>query len=360
MSGKKKTYTGRNKKSSKSQRRLALSILLVFLICGSYFGLTDDNGLNKLINGSGDNVELVSTDGGSEVGGTSSGEAGSNSGSGASGVLTLAEDNLPEYDGNLYVEVNNNVPMFPMEAFTEAGLENSNGRWKTKESLVGGIDSKKIVSYEYYGELDRLGRCTVAYGCLSPDTMPEAGEERGDISRVHPSGWARGQNWERGHLIAWALSAENANECNLVTSTHQMNYDAVRPFEEQVEHYIWNTGRHVLYMAKPWYLDDELIPRGVQMSAWSVEDKGDAISFNVYCFNATKGATIDYNTGIVSTQEQAEQSARKYVVNKRSKYFHYPSCESATEMSKWNREDVTETRKALIEQGYKPCGYCQP
>jgi DNA-entry nuclease len=96
------------------------------------------------------------------------------------------------------------------------------------------------------------------------------------------------------------------------------------------------------------------------MVARSVEDNGDGISFNVYCFNVTPGAEIDYNTGIVTTGEQAKQDARLYVINKRSKVFHYPSCDGAKEMSKYNREEVTATRSELTSQGYTPCGSCEP
>ena len=252
-------------------------------------------------------------------------------------------DHLPEYGGDHYVTVNGNVPEFPAEVSERA----SDG-------------SGKITPYEYYGGLDGLGRCTAAYGCLGGETMPQEGQERGDISDIHPSGWARGQNWERCHLIAWALSAENGNPGNLITGTHYLNYDGMRPLEEEVEHYIWDTGNHVLYLVRPWFSGDELVARGVQMTAKSVEDDGRGISFNVYCFNVTPGAAIDYTTGVVTTQEQARQEARLYVINKRSRVFHYPSCEGAQSRSEHNREEVTATRTELTSQGYMPCGYCEP
>ena len=134
----------------------------------------------------------------------------------------------------------------------------------------------------------------------------------------------------------------------------------MRPIEEEVEHYIWNTGNHVLYMSKPLYNGDEMIPRGVQMTAWSCEDHGEGIAFNIYCFNVTPGAEINYVNGIVTTAEQAAQEARLYVVNKRSGVFHYPSCDGAKSIYKKNRMEVTATRKELTDQGYIPCGYCEP
>ena len=279
---------------------------------------------------------------------------------GISNYKNVDSNNLPEYDGNHYAEINGGVPEFSDELYEKAGLERDGEKWKTKGNLLGTVDSNKLTTYEYYGKLDKLGRCGAAYGCLGRETMPEEGRERGDISSVHPSGWARGQNWERCHLIAWSLSAEDANEGNLITGTHYLNYDGMRPFEEETSHYIWSTGNHVLYMVRPFYKDDELVPRGVHMVCKSVEDNGEGLSFNVYCFNVSPGAEIDYKTGVVTTGEQAAQGPRLYVINKRSGIFHYPSCDGAREISEHNREEVTATRKELTEKGYMPCGSCEP
>ena len=242
---------------------------------------------------------------------------------------------VPPYDGtHAWYDVNDDVPFLTEEDMAFTG--------------------------QFYNDLDKLGRTQVAFGCLGRETMPEENEDRGDISSIHPSGWAKAQSWERCHLIAWSLSAENANPGNLITGTHYLNYDSMRPLEEETMQYIYNTGNHVLYMSEPIYKGDELVARGVHMVARSVEDNGDGLSFNVYCFNVTPGAEIDYNTGIVTTGEQAKQDARLYVINKRSKVFHYPSCDGAKEMSKYNREEVTATRSELTSQGYTPCGSCEP
>lgn len=284
----------------------------------------------------------------------------SDSEGGVSRYKSVDPDNLPEYDGNHYAEINGGEPEFSDGVYEKAGLIRDGEKWKTKGSLLGTIDSDKITAYEHYDKLDKLGRCGAAYGCLGRETMPEEGAERGDISSVHPSGWARGQNWERCHLIAWSLSAENDNEGNLITGTHYLNYDGMRPFEEETSHYIRRTGNHVLYMAGPVYKGDEPVPRGIHMVCRSVEDNGEGLSFNVYCFNVTPGAEIDYRTGVVTTREQAEQGPRLYVINKRSGIFHYPSCDGAREISGHNREEVTATRRELTAQGYMPCGSCEP
>ena len=350
-----KNYKDKNTKE-KSRRSPALALLLVLLIAAAFFIMSDvsfiksarDAVMEKL------GYESIEPDAEPENG------SGSENGSNSSFNGQLNASSLPEWDGNHYVQVNGNVPEFPDDVYERAGLIKDGDGWKTKGNLLGTIDSGKLSPYEYYGSLDDLGRCTYAYGCLGRETMPEEGVERGDISSIHPSGWVKAQNWERCHLIAWALSAENANPSNLVTGTHYLNYDGMRPLEEEVEHYIWNTGDHVLYMAKPWFAGDELVARGVQLTALSLEDGGKGISFNVYCFNVTPNAEIDYRTGIVTTEEQAVQEARLYVINKRSKVFHYPTCEGAQSMSPYNREEVTATRVELTSQGYTPCGYCEP
>ena len=354
-------------KKDKSRRSPALALLLVLLIAAAFFIMSDvpfiksarDGLMQKL------GYEAVEPGGGEEpddpvsIGGNDSG-SGKKDKSGRVSLSGLEAGDLPEWDGNYYVKVDGSVPEFPDDVYERAGLVKDGDEWKTEGNLFGTVDSNKLTPYEYYGSLDDRGRCTCAYGLLGSETMPEEGTERGDISSVHPSGWAKAQNWERCHLIAWALSAENANPSNLITGTHYLNYDGMRPLEEEVEHYIWNTGNHVLYMAKPWFKGDELVARGVQMTAWSVEDKGEGISFNVYCFNVTPDAEIDYKTGIVTTGEQAAQEARLYVINKRSRVFHYPTCEGAQSMSPHNREEVTATRKELTSQGYTPCGACEP
>lgn len=333
MSSKKQDSSNYTRTNNKGRRLLALAVLLIFLLIGAYckFML-----------------------GGPDQPGTGNDGPGIGSGSDITDVT-----DLPEFSGSNYVTLNDNKPVFPEEAYQEAGLVNEGGKWKTPGTLAG-IDSGKLTPYEYYGDLDDLGRCTIAYGLLGLETMPPDGEERGDIGSVHPSGWAKAQNWERSHLIAWKLSNENANEKNLITGTHYLNYDGMRPLEEEVEHYIWDTGNHVLYLSKPVFAGKELVARGINMTAWSVEDGGEGISFNVYCFNVTPGAYIDYNTGIVTTEEQAARDARLYVINKRTGVFHYPSCEGAKQISSRNRKEVTATRFELTEKGYTPCGYCEP
>ena len=347
-----------NSKQNSRRKRLLPAMIIVVLLAAVFFAVSDASFIKTARDSLMQKLGYEAIDNGGE-----NGSGTDNSGNKSAewdASADLDPSSLPEYNGQHYVKVSSGVPAFPDDVYERAGLIKDGDSWKTKGNLLGTVDSNKLTPYEYYGSLDDLGRCTYAYGLLGEETMPQEGQERGDISSVHPSGWAKAQNWERCHLIAWALSAENANPSNLITGTHYLNYDGMRPIEEEVEHYIWNTGNHVLYMVKPWFKGDEMVARGVQMTAWSVEDKGEGISFNVYCFNVTPGADIDYRTGIVTTGEQAAQEARLYVINKRSKVFHYPTCEGAQSMSPYNREEVTATRVELTSQGYVPCGMCEP
>ena len=191
---------------------------------------------------------------------------------------SVSVDEVPEYSGEPYVVVDDNVPAFDEEDMTTQ-------------------------SFEKYSNLDRLGRCHEAYANVSLDTMPV--EERGNISSVIPSGWENekydfidgGYVYNRCHLIGYQLSGENANEKNLITGTRYMNVQGMLPFENEVADYIWETDHHVLLRVTPIYDGDSLVASGVQMEAKSVEDDGEGVEFNVYCYNVQPGVEIDYATG---------------------------------------------------------------
>ncbi|MDO4175853.1 MAG: DNA/RNA non-specific endonuclease [Bacillota bacterium] len=255
------------------------------------------------------------------------------------GAEQVDEFEVPEFDGNPYVRINNNEPDFAEELLTDE-------------------------SFEQYGKLDKYGRCTTAIANISVDTEPGATEERGDISEIHPSGWMSNQGWERCHLIGWQLTGENANPRNLVTGTHYMNVSGMQPFENRVHWYIEDTGNHVVYQVTPVFEGKNKICSGVHMQAESVEDHGRGISFNVFCFNVSPGKEINYETGLVTVANQRLSSEteyeRSYVVNTNSMKFHYPTCSSVKLMSEHNKQTVTKSREELISEGYLPCGNCEP
>lgn len=160
-----------------------------------------------------------------------------------------------------------------------------------------------VTAFERYSDLDKLGRCQTAFANICKEIMPT--EERGKIGQVKPSGWqlikydiVDGKYlYNRCHLIGYQLAGENANEKNLITGTRYFNITGMLPFENQVADYVKETGNHVLYRVTPIYEGNDLVARGVSMEAYSVEDKGEGVCFNVFVYNIQPGITIDYGTG---------------------------------------------------------------
>lgn len=287
---------------------------------------------------------------------------------------------VPAYSGEPYTAVNNNEPYFTSDNLTTEAFEN-------------------------YSELDALGRCGVAYANVCLETMPT--EKRGSISEVKPTGWhsvkydnVDGKSlYNRCHLIGYQLTAENANQQNLITGTRYLNVDGMLPFENMVADYVKETDNHVLYRVTPIFTGDNLVADGVLMEGYSVEDEGDGICFCVYAYNVQPGITIDYATGdswlssekgnsdsssggnsavsqsaadksgtqqaAVQTESVKETSApvstgTEYILNTNTKKFHYSSCSSVKQMKASNKKEYTGSRDDLIAQGYDPCKKCNP
>ena len=259
---------------------------------------------------------------------------------------------VPEYSGKAFIELNENIP-----AFTEE-------------------EKKSTDAFEKYSELDNLGRCGVAFANICKELMPT--EERGDIGDVRPSGWHTVKYpdiiednylYNRSHLIAYSLAGENANVKNLITGTRFLNQDTMQIFELKVLDYVRANDNHVLYRVTPYFEGDNLVAEGVQMEAWSVEDDGKGVCFNVFCYNVQPGIEIDYVTGdskaVIETTEETnadstsfENTTRDYVVNTNSKKIHLPYCNSVDDMAEKNKWECTSTLNELKEKGYDPCGRC--
>ncbi len=190
--------------------------------------------------------------------------------------LLLSE--IPEFSDSPYIEINDNEPFFDESELTEESFEN-------------------------YSELDSLGRCGVATACVGQDLMPT--EERGSIGMIKPTGWhtvkydcVSGKYlYNRCHLIGYLLTGENANGKNLITGTRYMNVEGMLPFEIMVAEYVESTDNHVLYRVTPVFYGQNLLASGVEIEAYSVEDDGDGICFNVFVYNAQPRIEIDYATG---------------------------------------------------------------
>lgn len=291
------------------------------------------------------------------------------------GTSAFSIREIPAYSGTPYTEVNGNKPYF-----TEADLTTQ--------------------SFEIYSELDSLGRCGVAYANVGQDLMPT--EPRGEIGAVKPTGWhlVKYDNvdgkylYNRCHLIAYMLAAENANPQNLITGTRYLNVQGMLPFETKVCDYVKNTGNHVLYRVTPIFDGDNLLADGVLMEAYSVEDAGEGICFCVFAYNVQPGIGIDYSTGDnwaessgtyqstaspvavetpvpqpetdTAVQTSPESSAPQesqgitYVLNTNTMKFHYPTCSSVDDMKEKNKQIYTGSREEVINMGYVPCKRCNP
>lgn len=291
------------------------------------------------------------------------------------GTSSFSLREIPAYSGTPYTEVNGNQPYFTEEELTTQ-------------------------SFETYSELDSLGRCGMAYANVGQDLMPT--EPRGEIGAVKPSGWhlVKYDNvdgkylYNRCHLIAYMLAAENANPQNLITGTRYLNVQGMLPFETKVCDYVKNTGNHVLYRVTPIFDGDNLLADGVLMEAYSVEDAGEGICFCVFAYNVQPGIGIDYATGDnwaessgtyqsteasvaeetpvpqpktntvvqITPESSAPQESQgiTYVLNTNTMKFHYPTCSSVDDMKEKNKQIYTGSREEVINMGYVPCKRCNP
>lgn len=291
------------------------------------------------------------------------------------GTSAFSLREIPAYSGTPYTEVNGNQPYFTEEELTTQ-------------------------SFETYSELDSLGRCGMAYANVGQDLMPT--EPRGEIGAVKPSGWhlVKYDNvdgkylYNRCHLIAYMLAAENANPQNLITGTRYLNVQGMLPFETKVCDYVKNTGNHVLYRVTPIFDGDNLLADGVLMEAYSVEDAGEGICFCVFAYNVQPGIGIDYATGdnwaeSSGTYQSTEASVAEetpapqpetdtavqitpelsapqetqqttYVLNTNTMKIHYPTCSSVDDMKEKNKQIYTGSRDEVINMGYVPCKRCNP
>lgn len=263
---------------------------------------------------------------------------------------------IPQFTNKPYAVVNGNKPTFTADEITTEG-------------------------YEFYSELDALGRCGYVMACVGKEMMPT--EERGDIGHIKPTGWVQkkydsslvsgGNLYNRCHLIGFQLTGENDNEKNLITGTRYMNWDGMVDFENMIADYVKETDNHVMYRVTPMFYENELVARGVHMEAYSVEDDGDEIRFNVYVYNVQPGITINYKTGENwLSGEEGEGGAvsgdaiwsenideAKYIVNINSKTVHIPTCSGVSRMAEKNKRGYDGELADIQADGYTVCGDCK-
>ena len=231
----------------------------------------------------------------------------------------LITENIPDYTDKIYVEINGNKAEFSDE------------------------DKKRTDAFELYTDLDELGRCGVAYANICKELMPT--EKRGSIGMIKPSGWQLAKYdsvdgkylYNRSHLIGFQLAGENANEKNLITGTRYFNVVGMLPFENEVAEYVKETNNHVLYRVTPIFKDTELVARGVKIEAYSVEDSGKGVEFNVFIYNVQPDITINYQDGTSSgsgqivdgvVKDNEEHDSEAVIGNKNTKVYHDNDCGS--------------------------------
>ena len=304
----KKGKNGKSRKSYRSGRRLkkALSAVLLVLLILAFIGIRwRENGGTFDAAGPEQTQEAASRAGTEES--QDAGQSGSADQSGSAGqyqseasaaeqpesssgipadkpdekpaakqAVDFSLDMVPPFSGQAYADINGDVPFFTEEEMTSE-------------------------AFHEYWPLDELGRCTGAYACVGPETLPK--QKRGDISEVRPTGWNTNRYsdidgeilFNRCHMIGHMLTGQDANERNLITGTRYMNVEGMLPFEESVVMYVEGTGHHVMYRVRPYFDGDNLVCTGVLMEARSVEDP--LVQFCAFCYNVQPGFEIDYATG---------------------------------------------------------------
>ncbi len=342
----------------------SVALLLTVALLFAFTGCVDEanTGSSVAESGFGANSNLVSS------GSDSANTVSSVKPNGGNSTESVDINNLPKYSGKDYIAINNNIPKFSKDELT------------TK-------------SYEFYSELDALGRCGVTIASVGRDIMPT--EDRGSIGQVKPTGWHTVKYdivdgkylYNRCHLIGFQLTGENANTHNLITGTRYLNVDIMLPFENLVADYVKETGNHVAYRVTPIFEGNNLVATGVQMEGYSIEDDGDGVCFNVFCYNIQPGISINYANGESKLSgEQPKPSESKapavsskaptvsskapasskndsntitYVLNTNTKKFHFESCSYVKSIKAENR-GTSNNRSDIINNGYQPCKVCNP
>ena len=120
----------------------------------------------------------------------------------------------------------------------------------------------------------------------------------------------RGYIYNKSHSLAWSLGGDMETH-NLTLGTRAQNVGSNKASEgggmgypeTQVRNVIYdNPEAKIFYEVTPVYKDDELLPRGSHVRAYSINDNGKTINLNVWIANKQKGVTINYNNGTYTTE----------------------------------------------------------
>lgn len=270
-------------------------------------------------------------------------------------------EEIPEYYGKPYIEICNNVPDF--------------SEFPQQEKY------KKIGNYKRCGEEYII---YYAYDCIKwiyTSEEKNRPNKKKEISKYYPDKYpfikGDGYLFNYCHLIAHQLLGEDSDKRNLVVGTRYMNEMGMLPFEYQIKKCLENKNQvsRVLYRVTPIYSDGDQLIKGVQMEAFSVEDNGKEICFNIFAYNVQPRVTICYKCGSSKEDKEwcekifsqnkyteKEKGTQDYILNISTHKFHNPSCNciKTNQIKKENRKIFKWPRKFLEDNGYKPCGNCKP
>lgn len=266
----------KRKKYRKKQTNTGVNwiIALVIIIWGGWFKL---NSSNQVAHQNQDNSQQVvknATTADTNYGGLSSAD-----------YQKLANLDFKSGD-KAYVYVNNNKSTLIKNA------------WKVNKVIYSNLDN-----------LNRTSHSNTAF--LEPRNV--ANDSLRVRQFINPTAWHSNrengtQIYNRGHLIAYSVSAgidqdgnynpnnqsgDQNNPKNLFTQTAFSNQKIQTIFEGKVRNAL-KQGNKVIFQATPIFRGNELMARGINLQAISLNNN---LDFNVYIYNVQPDYVFDYNNG---------------------------------------------------------------
>lgn len=178
-----------------------------------------------------------------------------------------------------------------------------------KSTLIKNAWKVNKVIYSNLDNLNRTSHSNTAF--LEPRNV--ANDSLRVRQFINPTAWHSNrengtQIYNRGHLIAYSVSAgidqdgnynpdnqsgDQNNPKNLFTQTAFSNQKIQTIFEGKVRNAL-KQGNKVIFQATPIFRGNELMARGINLQAISLNNN---LDFNVYIYNVQPDYVFDYNNG---------------------------------------------------------------
>lgn len=178
-----------------------------------------------------------------------------------------------------------------------------------KSTLIKNAWKVNKVIYSNLDNLNRTSHSNTAF--LEPRNVANASLRVRQF--INPTAWHSNrengtQIYNRGHLIAYSVSAgidqdgnynpnnqsgDQNNPKNLFTQTAFSNQKIQTIFEGKVRNAL-KQGNKVIFQATPIFRGNELMARGINLQAISLNNN---LDFNVYIYNVQPDYVFDYNNG---------------------------------------------------------------